>query len=83
MTSFVIFCKIKLDRYTIPKCKLLVTAVFIFIFAQRQISTKMVSNKGLHCKQNVEGKVISGTTTTKTLMDSDPSIVHGMSKKTK
>lgn len=44
----------------------------------------MVSNKGLHCMQNVEGKVISGTTTTtKTLMDSDPSIVHGMSKKTK
>lgn len=32
--------------------------------------------------QNVEGKVISGTTT-KTLMDSDSSIVYGMSKKTK
>lgn len=32
--------------------------------------------------QNVEGKVISGTTT-KTLMDSDSSIVHGMSKRTK
>lgn len=43
---------------------------------------KMVSNKGLHCMQNVEGKVISGTTT-KTLMDSDSSIVYGMSKKTK